>query len=72
MSGHRHDDDSRSELLCITCPLCSGPAAIPSPNLTPWFCVNDDCECLAWDPYATLAENLMDAHPISIIEMPPD
>ena len=32
--------------------------------MTPWFCVDDDCEALAWDPYSTLAENLMDARHI--------
>jgi hypothetical protein len=32
--------------------------------IKPWFCQNDDCNVLAWDPDSTLEENLMDASPV--------
>lgn len=61
----------KQPLRCLTCPLCDGPPALAWPVLTPWFCVNDDCEALAWDPYSSLAENLMDAHAADITITPP-
>jgi hypothetical protein len=36
------------------------------PSLVPWFCNNDECDVLGWDPYSTLEENLMDASPVTI------
>lgn len=29
-------------------------------ELTPWFCPNDNCEVLAWDPYSSAHENFAD------------
>jgi hypothetical protein len=39
------------------------------PQITPWFCSNEECDVLAWDPYSTLQENLMDAAPVQIIDI---
>lgn len=60
-------------LSCLTCPLCGAPPALAWPSLTPWFCTNEDCDALAWDPYSTLAENLMDARraDVTITPLPP-
>lgn len=55
------DTNDRDELQCLTCPLCGTQPHFMIPQLTPWFCPNEDCDALAWDPYSTLAENLMDA-----------
>jgi hypothetical protein len=67
-----NDDDIPYTLFC---PLCGAPPAVASLNLTPWFCSNDDCDVLAWDPYSTLQENLMNAAPVEIVtnkEIPPE
>jgi len=60
-----HDDDGR--ILTAVCPVCSAHPALAFGNLTPWFCSNDECDVLAWDPYSTLAENLMDATPVQVV-----
>jgi hypothetical protein len=60
-------DDGNGPLAGVqrwTCPVCSGPPAFGPTPWTPWFCGNDDCEVLGWDPYATLEENLMNAGPV--------
>jgi hypothetical protein len=60
---------------CPYCPVCSGPPAFAWAEITPWFCINDDCDVLGWDPYSTLEENLTDAAPvrhfIDGVEQPP-
>lgn len=53
--------DRDKKILCPTCPLCGSSPSFAWVELTPWFCPDEDCDALAWDPYATLAENLMDA-----------
>jgi hypothetical protein len=72
MSEHRHNDDETPRLRCFHCPVCGAEAALSTLNLTPWFCSNDDCDVLAWDPYSSLEENLTDARPISVTEIPRD
>jgi hypothetical protein len=65
-----------SQIQCPTCPLCGSQPAFTLPGLTPWFCSNDDCNVLGWDPYSTLDENLLDAGRARIfidgVEQPPD
>lgn len=61
------------QIQCPSCPICSGPAVLPLPFLTPWFCGAEGCITFAWDPYKTLEENLMDASPLqetSIEDLP--
>ena len=73
MAGYDEDmENSRSLILCPSCPVCCGPAVLPFPGLSPWFCGNDDCDVFAWDPHATLEENLMDARPIDVVEVVPE
>lgn len=62
----------RSTIVCPRCPICSGPAVLPLPELLPWFCGNDECITFAWDPYCTLEENLMDATRVLWTEAPPE
>lgn len=50
--------------------MCSEPPAIAVPGLAQWFCGNDDCDVLCWDPYATLEDNLTDARPALITSTP--
>lgn len=52
------------EPLTIVCPVCSSPPVGGLLFITPWFCPNDACMCLAWDPYASLEDNLTDAAPL--------
>lgn len=59
-------------IRCQTCPVCASEPVIDSPNLTPWFCSNADCDVLAWDPYSTLEQNLLDARPADVTERRPD
>lgn len=61
--SHERDD----VLKTLVCPMCSAEPVLAAPMLTPWFCTNEECECLAWDPYSTLAENLTDAAPVQWI-----
>jgi hypothetical protein len=61
--SHNGDDSIKT----ARCPLCSGAPVLAAPMITPWFCSNHDCEALAWDPYSTLAENLMNAAPVEVI-----
>lgn len=69
------DTNDRDELQCLTCPLCGSQPAMAWAELTPWFCRNEDCDALAWDPYSTLEENLMDARQAQVFidgeEQPP-
>lgn len=51
------------------CPVCSGPPSFNWAEITPWFCINDDCDVLAWDPYSSLEENLMNAGTAEIHEI---
>jgi hypothetical protein len=61
-----HDDDGR--LQTLFCPVCSSLPVLAGRGVTPWFCSNTKCDVLAWDPYSTLEENLMDATPVTIEE----
>jgi hypothetical protein len=36
------------------------------PQLSPWFCGSDGCITFAWDPFASLEDNLMDAAPVNL------
>ena len=54
----------RSDIKCATCPVCGAQPLFMLPELTPWFCPADECNVLGWDPYSSLAENLMDAAPV--------
>lgn len=65
-------ETSRSQIVCPSCPLCSGPPSFNWAELTPWFCPNEECDVLAWDPYSTLQENLTDARPIEYVEGVPE
>jgi hypothetical protein len=62
-------------IKCERCPLCSGPPSFAWVEITPWFCPNEECNVLGWDPYSTLEENLMDAGHVRVfingIEQPP-
>jgi hypothetical protein len=49
---------------CPNCPVCGRPPQFAWAMIKPWFCQNDDCNVLAWDPDSTLEENLMDASPV--------
>jgi hypothetical protein len=49
---------------CPKCPVCGAEPVLSWPTITPWFCPNEECDVLGWDPYSTLAENLMDAAPV--------
>lgn len=60
----------RERILCPTCPVCSGWPAFAWVELTPWFCVNDECDVLAWDPYSSLDENLLDVAAAEPFEKP--
>jgi hypothetical protein len=43
-----------TEIKTPDCPLCG---ALPLfTGCTPYFCANDECEVLYWDPSMTLAE----------------
>lgn len=53
--------DEPDEPPCPNCPLCSSPAPFIFPNLRNAFCVNEDCDVLTWDPWATLEQNLTNA-----------
>lgn len=60
-----------SEIIqCPCCPICSGPAVLPFPGLTPWFCGAYDCITFAWDPYLTLEENLLNASKLPDVQLP--
>ena len=63
--SHNGDD----EVLTPLCPVCSAPPLFAWAEITPWFCTNDECDVLGWDPYSTLAENLMDATPVEVIHI---
>jgi hypothetical protein len=60
-----HDDGDL--IKTWRCPLCGGRAMFESLTLVPWFCMDDRCDVLGWDPYSTLEENLMDAAPVQVI-----
>lgn len=49
-------------IRCPVCPMCGAFPTFAWVELVPWFCPNDDCNVLAWDPYSTAQENLQDAH----------
>lgn len=53
-------------IACPRCPICDGPPVLALPMLTPWFCGAAGCITFAWDPYATLTENLMDSAPLNV------
>lgn len=56
------------EVLCPRCPQCSGPpdAFLASVTL-PWFCPDETCSGLSWDPTKTLDENLLHT---SFVDLP--
>lgn len=60
------------QAITTNCPVCSWPPVVAWEVLTPWFCSNPDCKCLAWDPFATLDENLMNAGPVQTSWPPAD
>ena len=53
-----------SPIKCPTCPICGSEPLFILPGILPWFCPQDACDVLAWDPYSTLEENLTDAQPV--------
>jgi hypothetical protein len=53
-------------ILCPRCPVCDGPPVLAWPQLSPWFCGSDGCITFAWDPFASLEDNLMDAAPVNL------
>jgi hypothetical protein len=61
--SHNGDDSIKT----ARCPICGGLPMFESPTLIPWFCMDDRCDVLGWDPYSTLDENLMDAAPVQVI-----
>jgi len=58
------ESNHRPQVKCWNCPVCGTPPLFATENLTPWFCYNEECDVLGWDPYATLEENLMNAAPV--------
>ena len=57
------------QLFTLFCPVCGAMPVLAGRGVTPWFCSNTKCDVLAWDPYSTLEENLMDAAPVTIKEI---
>jgi hypothetical protein len=57
-----------SEILTPRCPLCDQPPALALPGFTQWWCGNDDCTILCWNPSLTLDENLLDT---GFVKLPP-
>lgn len=47
-------------IKCPQCPMCGSFPTFAWVELTPWFCPNDNCEVLAWDPYSSAHENFAD------------
>jgi hypothetical protein len=45
-----------SVVLAPRCPGCDGPPVDFGFPVIPWFCRNDDCKVLSWDPYDDPAE----------------
>jgi hypothetical protein len=60
----------RPKPITLVCPMCGGAPLLATPELIPWFCVNDDCIALAWDPYSTLEELLTDARHVTETHAP--
>lgn len=59
------------EIICSRCPVCGGPPALEITGITPWFCIDDDCIVLGWDPFSSLADNLENAQSVDITDRRP-
>jgi len=61
-ASNSQTDPNDLGIKCAQCPMCGTFPSFAWVELTPWFCPNEDCSVLAWDPYSTARENLDDAH----------
>lgn len=59
-------------ILCPLCPLCRRRPVDFYLNISPWFCGNDDCLVLCWDPYITRQANLLNSSPMETVEGVPE
>lgn len=61
-------------ILTPRCPVCDQPPAISGPWLATWFCGNDDCTVLSWDPKRRAGEDHRPdrrSGPVSEVVRPP-
>jgi hypothetical protein len=55
------EKEQMRRVKCPRCPLCGSAPLYAWTGLVPWFCPAEDCDALAWDPFVTLEDNLMNA-----------
>lgn len=54
--------DDGPQVLTPTCPLCGAAPPFIFPSFAQAFCPNEDCDVILWEPWVSLAENLMNAN----------
>jgi hypothetical protein len=53
-------------IKCPYCPVCGAEPVFSMVGITPWFCPNDDCRAVAWDPFATALRNLSERYNLDL------
>ena len=54
--------DELPGVLCPRCPLCGAEPPFIHPNFAQAFCPSEECDVILWEPWVSLAENLMNAN----------
>jgi len=65
-------ENSRSKILCPTCPVCDAQPQLLFYGLEQCWCPNDDCLVWMWTPWKSREDNLMDASPAVVVEDVPE
>lgn len=58
---------STPEILCPRCPLCGAKPPFIWPSFAQAFCPNEECDVIVWEPWVSLAENLMNANTVDFL-----
>lgn len=58
------DGSDELRVLCPTCPLCGSVPPFIYPSFAQAFCTNEDCDVILWEPWVSLAQNLMNANTV--------
>lgn len=59
-----------SPVKCPCCPMCGSEPPWIFPSMAQAFCINEDCNVLAWSPWDTAKQNLDDMHEAVVTETP--
>jgi hypothetical protein len=55
-------------IKCPYCPICGAEPILATINVSPWFCPNEDCNCLAWDPYIPAVQSVASRYKLDLID----